>query len=589
MPIDHSHDREEGRPASRAVAWLGPLLVACVAVAAVIVAIDPGGSYPAMPQGPGLTVDERFNVEEGVRLAVGLRAASSGDVSLTELFNDENPPQVRRLIGNHLADHPPLGRIWIGVVHQAATSIAPPHEAAGPFVVAAARVAPATAFGLTVFLVGWAAGRWCGTAAGLIASTSLLLMPRVFGHAHLASLETFIGLTYTAAVLAVAHGWLRRSRLPGGTRSHDPAIARSGPAWQAGPTGAPRITAAAWTSLLFGLALLTKIQAVFLPVAVGLWALWRWRWRAILPLVIWGGVGLAVLFTGWPWLWLDPLEHLREYVARTANRAPLHVWYFGTQYADRAVPWHYPLVMFLVTVPAGLHVLGAIGLISRGRSAQQVAREQLLLVAMAVPLVAFAWPGIAVYDGARLFLVVFPLWAVFIGRGGAMTLEWLKQRMRAAMATAGFVLFVLLQAIGTALVHPAYLSYYNVLVGGLPGARALGLELSYWGDSVTRELLHEVAEQVPAGATIDFTPVLEPRQLDFLLAQAPILRERKIDLRPFEDRFLETGDTQYLLYFHRHADIAGPFHQAPPGGRLLAEVRRQGVQLAALYAFDGGQ
>ena len=41
-------------------------------------------------------------------------------------------------------------------------------------------------------------------------------------------------------------------------------------------------------------------------------------------------------------------------------------------------------------------------------------------------------------------------------------------------------------------------------------------------------------------------------------------------MRPFEDRFLETGDTRYLLYFHRQADIARPFHQAPPGGRLLA-------------------
>ena len=585
MPLDHSHDREEGGPGSRVVAWLGPALVACVAAAAVIVAIDPAGSYPAMPQGPGLTVDERFNVEEGVRLAVGMRAVRVG---LTELFNDDNPPHVRRLIGNHLADHPPLGRIWIGVAHQAATSIAPPHEPASPFVVAAARVAPATAFGLTVFLVGWVAGRWYGAVAGLTASVSLVLMPRVFGHAHLASLETFIGLTYTAAVLDVAHGWLRRSRRPGRTESRNGVIVAAGPA-QAGPTAAPRIAAAAWAGLLLGLALLTKIQAVFLPAAVGLWALWRWRWRAILPLVVWGGVGLAVLFAGWPWLWLDPLEHLREYVGRTADRAPLNVWYFGTQYADRAVPWHYPLVMFLVTVPAGLHVLGACGLFGRGRSADQAAREQLLLAAIAVPLIVFSWPGIAVYDGARLFLVVFPLWAVFIGRGGAVVLRWLKRRLRTAVATTVMVVFVLVQAVGTVLVQPAYLSYYNLLAGGLPGARTLGLELSYWGDSMTRELLREVAERVPAGATIDFTPVLEPRQLDFLLAQAPILRERKIDLRPFEDRFLETGDTRYLLYFHRHADIARPFHQAPPGGRLLAEVRRQGVQLAALYAFDEGQ
>jgi hypothetical protein len=546
----------------RWLCWLGPALIALGAGLAVLATLDPAGSYPTAPQGPGLTVDERFNVGEGVRLAVGLRAVAAGEIGLTDLFNDENPPAVADLIGQHLPDHPPLGRLWIGVFHQAAKTTVPPHDPRGPLVVACARTASAAAFAVTVFLAGWTAARWYGTAAGLIAAASLVLMPRVFGHAHLASLETFIGLTYAAAVLCVAHLWVRESR-------------RS-----------PGIGVAAIAGVVFGLALLTKIQAVFLPAAVAVWAIWHWRLRAILPLAVWTAIGLLILFGGWPWLWLDPPGHLAEYLGRAGERMRLNAWYFGVQYADRAVPWHYPFVMFLVTVPVGLHLLAAVGFAGRGgRSPAITCRERLLLAAIAVPLAAFAWPGIAVYDGARLFLVVFPLWAVFVGRGGAGALDWLKRR-RARVAAVGVTAFVLLQGIGLVLVHPAYLSYYNVLVGGLPGARAIGLELSYWGDSVTRELLEATAAQVPAGSTIDFTPVLEPHQLEFLIDQSPLLRERRLRLRAFEDRFLESGETQYLLYFHRHADIAPVFRHNPAGARLLAEVRRQGVQLAALYAFD---
>ena len=48
---------------------------------------------------------------------------------------------------------------------------------------------------------------------------------------------------------------------------------------------------------------------------------------------------------------------------------------------------------------------------------------------MLFPLVLFSLPHISVYDGARLFLVVFPLWAIFIGRGGAIAFEKLREKL----------------------------------------------------------------------------------------------------------------------------------------------------------------
>ena len=290
------------------------------------------------------------------------------------------------------------------------------------------------------------------------------------------------------------------------------------------------------TGAFFGLVLLSKIQAILIPPVVGVWALWHWRRRAVWPLAIFGAVGAAVFFVGWPWLWLDPVNNFREYFARTTSRAELHCFYLGQIWSDKDVPWHYSFVMFAVTVPIGLHALGLLGVWGQGRAWRQP-REQLVLAATAFPLVLFTLPGVAVYDGERLFLVSYPMWAVLIGRGAMVAWSWLEQqvghgrmlanrRVRVALA----VIFLAAQGVGIVVMHPCQLSYYNLLVGGLGGADRLGFERTYWGDSLTRSLLSKVVASVPEGATIAVSPVLHQFQLDELLLQSPILRARRIRL-----------------------------------------------------------
>jgi 4-amino-4-deoxy-L-arabinose transferase-like glycosyltransferase len=391
----------------------------------------------------------------------------------------------------------------------------------------------------------------------LVAAVSLVLMPRVFAHAHLASLETFLNLTYSATVLAVAHWWRVEPDEAHKTRRWNWAIP-------------------ALTGVLFGLTLLSKMQAILIPPVVGLWALWHWRVRAIKPLAIFGLVGLIVFFVGWPWLWLDPAKHLREYFARTTGRAVLNCYYLGRVWPDKDVPWHYPFVMFAVTVPVGLQLLGLIGAVGksvrgatagnsaidpRSRFGLQGPREQLLLAAVVFPLVLFALPGVAVYDGERLFLVSYPLWAVLIGRGADMAMNHLRQRAdsgrwrfaasrraRAALLAVG----LLTQSVGVIAMHPCQLSYYNLLVGGCRGADWLGFERTYWGDSVTRGFLRDVANSVPEGETIAVAPVLHQFQLDDLRAQSPILRAHGIQLVAKAGQ-RHAGKPR--LYFCRKADL----------------------------------
>lgn len=533
-------------PLLTTVGW--PLLLATIATGWIISHRAPCGETSLSRPGPGLTLDETFNVRQGLYLVRAVREYGLGlatPESIQEVFADRQ----------FLPDHPPLGRFALGLAHDVAQLVKAEPGDRSRVVIADARLAPAIAFGLLVVLVGSVTGRWHGPFAGAMAALSLILMPRVFGHAHLAALESFIGLTWTATILYIAASWVR---------------ADGGP---------PRNRQAATAGFLLGLALLTKIQAVLIPIPLTLWALSRWRMAAWRPLIVCGSVSAAVFLAGWPWLWLDPVNHTLEYFARTTGRTPLKVWYFGEVYWDTRVPWHYCFVLFAVTVPIVSHVLGAVGVVC-GRTSQTAARHQFLLACCAFPLIVFALPGTAVYDGVRLFLVVFPLWAVLVGVGADVVRRWAP---RPRIAGTFLCLLLIVQVTGALRVGPCYLSYYNTAIGGLAGADRLGLERTYWGDSLLGPFLAEAAQAVPAGSPVDVFPVLHSQPLAELQIQCGAFAARDIRLRPLsEDHWHEV---RYILLFRRQADLPPELRSGPPG-RILAEVTRAGVQLAALYEVD---
>jgi hypothetical protein len=578
-----------------------PAVVALGAWLSVVATIDPGGDYPWLGEGPGLTLDEPFNIQQGVVLA-------------DRLFELDFDGIQKELATN--PDHPPLGRLWLGLWHEIAYLIAPPQQPHDLLVVACARVGSAAAFGLLLFAIAWYGQKWWGWRTGLLAALSVWLMPRVFGHAHIASLEMCMNLTYSLAVLVLADRWSAVNRrswiVDRENSSHHPPSTIHHPQ-QAPPTSLAAILA----GIVFGLALLTKIQAILLPIPVVLWAVWMWRQRAIVPLLVWGGTAFVVFFLGWPWLWTDPVGHLREYFARTTVRTVLHVWYFGEAWIDRDVPWHYPWVLFAVTMPVSWLVLGVWGVFAGGKGQRSEVRGQrtdttetihdpqstthyppssifhprsiLLLTCIVFPLVVFSLPRVAVYDGERLFSVVFPLWGLFVGQGGAACLEWLSRKFAdrpqaRRFATMAFAAAIAGQAWGLVTTAPCWLSHYNLLVGGLRGADSLGLQVTYWGDSFTRSFLRDVADAVPAGSIVDVVPVMHPGQLAWIERQTPVLREREIRLRPFEDdaRYAQ----KYLLVYLRKDAIHPWQRETPPGARTLVELRRSGVRIAVLFELN---
>lgn len=546
-------------------AWGLPALVALLAWTSIVLRIDPAGSYPDRGEGPGITIDEVFNVQQGVYLVEAARTYHLGllnPASLREIFSDPA----------YLPDHPPLGRLWLGVHHHLAWALAPPADPDGPFVTACARTGSATAFALTILLVGGFASLWYGRWAGVMAALALALHPRLYGHAHLASLETVTNLMWIAASLSLAHTW-------------------------PGPQP-PSNRIAAATGGVFGLLLLTKIQAVLLPVPLVLFAFYHWRLRAVRPLVIWGGVGLVVFVLGWPWLWIDPAHAFVDYFRRAGQRAELSVWFLGERATDRTVSRWYTLLHFAATTPMKFFVLGWLGWLSQVPTpfwqrwtpqpelpaAPRTTREPLMALICNFPLLAFSLPGVPVYDCERLFLPALALWMIFVGRG-AQQLWWRVQTLWSTLGAQLMQVFMLGMMLSQAAflyrLTPCYLSYYNVVTNrSLPGAEAHGWELDYWGAAVTRTLLQDVVERTPPGVTIAVTPVLHQFQVEELLRQSPILRRHGVKLVPYDP---QKTPTEYVLVFRRQADLPPEWRKFPPPAEAVAEVRRQDVPLAGLY------
>ena len=510
----------------------GILAVAVVASVAVLATIDD----------PGVTCDEYYDAAAGRRLVTAWQAQGWA------FFRAES---IEQNYGS-LTRHPPLGRWLLGWMQQPFD--ATPHDPHAVSLIGA-RFAPALALGWLVWFVGWSMLRAAGTTAAIVGALAVVLVPRVFAHAHFATLDTFASVTYVSAVLALVVAYESGAK-----------------GWYFGLAG-----------LVWGLALATKIHGLLLLPPVVMWMLWQFRWRAFVGLAWWSVAGGLVFYALWPWLWLAPYEHLLEFVASATERQSLHVFYGGQVWNDRLVPWHYPWIMLVVTLPLGLFLLGMLGFITSGSQLWRDGRRLLLLLTWGSVLLVFSWPGTPVYDGTRLFLMVFPLWAMWVGYGG----QWLYDRLEEhgwkgwwpRIVLGGLLSGPLL---GTVLYHPFQSSYYSPLVGGLAGAARLGFEPTYWGDSIDAELMAALA-LVPEGEAVLFGPNLAPYQAPAVEAFWPEFLGRNIRLFGWDSaRWAEVADCRYALVYHRRADLES-LDFVVEAGSVLAENQRQGVWLGRLY------
>ncbi len=221
-----------------------------------------------------------------------------------------------------------------------------------------------------------------------------------------------------------------------------------------------------------------------------------------------------------------------------------------------------------------------LGLVQAFKNRRDDAFPLLLAGTITAFLVLFS-TNVPVYDGERLFLHVFPAWALLIGLG--FHTLWNRFQPAAAWSKLRIILagFLLAQVYGTVLLHPFGLSFYNGLVGGLSGAERLGLELTYWNDPVDQVLLDRLAREGQPEATAALVPSLYPQQ--GLLTTNRALARVGIILQDEQ----EAARAEWIVLSRRTAYWRPEVLERLEKGRgqRIAIRARQGVWLSALWHF----
>ncbi len=372
------------------------------------------------------------------------------------------------------ADHPPLAKLWMALSFVLFGGAIDP--------IAAARVGAGILFGVVAAaLYLWVSGRE-GERAGIMAVVAFVLMPRIFAHGHFANIEMAMLLLWLLTTIAFEKG-IRDIR------------------WSVA------------CGCLFGLALLTKINAVFLPLVLVPWGgIFHGR-KVIRNVLFMALLGPVIFFAGWPVMWHHPVLATMSYLANKFGRPLVETHYLGTTYDTTAAPWHYPFVMLLATAPLAVVAAAACGvarvvhsLRSRGRAA---AHRALILWSFAFPVLLLALPGVPKYDGVRLMLTAYPFLAVLAVWGAGWAWDRVRPRLRrprlVGSVIAGAVTLWLLAPV--VMFHPYQLSYYGEIVGGPWGANRLGFETTYWHETFDTDALSYLNEHVPQGGRVAMVAV----------------------------------------------------------------------------------
>jgi len=284
-----------GPPARRRAAWLVGATLALAAAAAVVV----------LQRDVGIARDEVVYLQNGARYAdwwIGVATLQHGigRDSITRTFGGPGATDNNR-------EHPPVMKTLFGLSGRLF------HDKLGlASALTAARLPAAVLYGVAVLLVYlWVLELW-GLAEAIVAALMCAALPRAMFHAQLACFDAPTMTLWLATVFAYWRG-LDGRRWP----------------WQVG--------------VVWGLALGTKHTALLLPLALGAHyvivgvirarerapgidpgasrrargvafarTVIGHRWRVVVSLAVLGPVTLLAV---WPWLWFDPVHHVRDWLA----------------------------------------------------------------------------------------------------------------------------------------------------------------------------------------------------------------------------------------------------------------------------------
>lgn len=463
MPADATGVTVQPRPSAlgffnrrtRLADWLLALILAVLAFGSVVL------TY----QGIGHTWDEALYLKPSERAAAWMMGAfNSGDDSM--LQNDAILRHWGRSLSGQDPLHPEVAPVpklldGAGLTYLQDLGLEP---------MEAMRWPAAILFGLTVGLIYLLGTREYGRIGGFAAALMYGMMPRVFGHAHIAASETPLAFF----VVLLAWCFLVALRY-----------------WPM----------ALFTGVALGLALATKFSALMLPLPFFLWGqIYRRRDYASNAFAMVLIAPLACLAV-WPWLWYDGLDRFFSYVKFYLEHQRTAVFYMGRTWgytSGPVAPFWYPLHITGIVVPVWILFFLALGLL---RALISTIRRPVTILFV---MLAFSWIGLAMlphaprYDGERLFFPAFAFLALIAGGGFSLVFDGVRrwrERRSGFGREANYLAAIALGACGVYgagdiyFTHPNELNYYNWLVGRARGAYDKGFETAYWGEGVNEDVV----------------------------------------------------------------------------------------------------
>lgn len=381
------------------------------------------------------------------------------------------------------AEHPPLDKIWSGLawsVSRQMLSDLMAHRLGNMILVAF----------LTALLFLLVAETY-GRVAGLLSVGILLTLPRFFFHAHLAALD----VPAAVMIFTVIYIFWKTKDKPG-----------------------IRGTLALGTAC--GLAMATKVNAVFIMPTLFIWALLFQRDKRMFGRLLFASImAFPVFLSTWPWLYPAPLERIKEYLLfLTTYHWEIGQWYLHEFHMPP--PWHFPFVMVIAVVPLTFLLFYWVGIARIAKEKKHRSLGVFFLLNSLVPLLALAIGKTMVYDNDRLFMPAF----VFIAAISGIGIDWFVKGVRDRLQLSDHrflvkpVLFAVYALIFTphlvlaVPLFPHWLSYYSESVGGLTGAQRIGLETTYWC-----ETYNEVLQYLNVNARHGDTVWVDPYSNDVMI------------------------------------------------------------------------
>lgn len=377
--------------------------------------------------------------------------------------------------------HPPFSRVVSGLTQVFFS----------PFMdhFSAYRVAPAIFFALLVTVMYLWMTEIFDRATGIFSALALIAIPNLFGFAHFAVTDLPLAAMWFFTAYCFWKGLQN---------------------WK-------------WSVLLgmvWGAALSTKFPALLIPIPLLLWSHLRHRNAYANNFFSMMFLSPVVMVALQPYLWHRPgvriLEFLYEGVSRGYRpETNFPILFLGKLYYTDTVPWYYPFYMIGVTTPEMILILALLGIGMIPWLKKQSSTLTLFLANAAFILCMGLLPGAVLHDGTRQLLSVLPFMAALAGGSFYLLLQFLTRKtqdseglkpIRNLPAKIKFVTFLLLffsPALDLYLCHPFQLSFYNRFVGGVQGAYARGLELTYFMEAFTPEFLRSLNSNLPRNSTIN--------------------------------------------------------------------------------------